>query len=129
MDAHAVRCLFVRELSVWAAEKYQIDIIRQMHIISLKMLRTFWDLHPEAETVLRAWHTVLEQSELDNFAGLKAAFRSADYAAPYTIFDVGGNNYRVITVVRYRASKVFIRWVMTHRQYDQWNKLYRKDEV
>ena len=100
-----------------------------MHIISLKMLRTFWELHPEAESVLRAWHTVLEQSDLDNFADLKASFRSADYVAPYTIFDVGGNNYRVITVVRYRANKVFIRWVLTHRQYYQWNKLYMKDEV
>ena len=100
-----------------------------MHIISLKMLRTFWGVHPESESVLRAWHTVLEHASLDDFSDLKANFRSADYAAPYTIFDVGGNNYRVITVVRYRAGKVFIRWVMTHREYDQWCKLYKKGEV
>ena len=38
--------------------------------------------------------------------------------SPYTVFDVGGNNYRVITVVRYRDGKIFVRWVMIHREYD-----------
>jgi mRNA interferase HigB len=38
--------------------------------------------------------------------------------SPYTVFDVGGNNYRVITVVRYRDGKIFVRWVMPHREYD-----------
>lgn len=100
-----------------------------MHIISLKMLRTFWGKHPEAETVLRAWHTVLEHASLDDFSDLKKHFGSADYVAPFTVFDVGGNNYRLVTVVRYQAGKVFIRWVMTHREYDQWCKLYRKGKV
>ena len=53
-----------------------------MHIISLKMLRTFWGKHPEAETVLRAWHTLLEHASLDDFSDLKANFGSADYVAP-----------------------------------------------
>ena len=49
--------------------------------------------------------------------------------APYTVFDVGGNNYRLVTVVRYRDGKIFVRWVMTHREYDNWCKLYRKGKV
>lgn len=49
-------------------------------------------------------------------------FASTDYVAPYTIFDIGGNNYRLVTVIHYNTGKVFIRWVLTHRQYDQWNK-------
>lgn len=46
-----------------------------------------------------------------------------------TVFDVGGNNYRVIAVVRYRDRKIFLRWVLNHRDYDQWCKLYRKGKV
>ena len=100
-----------------------------MHIISLKMLRNFWLKHPEAERPLRNWHTVAEHLRCVDFAGLRQSFSSADYVAPYTVFDVGGNNYRVIAVVRYREGKIFVRWVMNHREYDNWCKLYRKGKV
>jgi len=53
----------------------------------------------------------------------------ADYVAPFTVFDVGGNNYRLIAVVRYRDGKIFVRWVMNHREYDNWCKLCRKGKV
>jgi mRNA interferase HigB len=52
-----------------------------------------------------------------------------DYVPPYTVFDVAGNNFRVVVLVRYRDGKMFVRWVMTHREYDDWCKLYRKGKV
>jgi mRNA interferase HigB len=100
-----------------------------MHIISLKMLRDFWTKHPEAEQPLRNWHTVAEHSRFTDFADLKKSFGGADYVKPYTVFDVGGNNFRVVVIVRYRDGKIFVRWVMTHREYDDWCKLYRKGKV
>jgi mRNA interferase HigB len=42
---------------------------------------------------------------------------------------VGGNNFRVVVIVQYRFKKVFVQGVMTHREYDEWNKLYRKGKV
>ena len=48
---------------------------------------------------------------------------------PIMVFDVGGNNYRLVFLVRYRFKKVFVNQVMTHREYDNWNKLYRKGKV
>ena len=100
-----------------------------MHVISLKMLRVFWQKHPEAETVLREWHSVLEHVEVKEFAHLREFFNSAEYVPPFTVFDVGGNNYRVVAIVRYRFKKVFVQKVMTHREYDNWNNLYRKGKV
>ncbi len=100
-----------------------------MHIISLKMLRNFWKKHPEAEQPLRNWHAVAEHSRFTDFADLKQSFGSADYVPPYTVFDVGGNNFRVVVIVRYGDGKMFVRWVMTHREYDDWCKLYRKGKV
>ncbi len=38
-------------------------------------------------------------------------------------------NYRVVVIVRYKFKKVFVQKVMTHREYDDWNKLYRKGRV
>ena len=100
-----------------------------MHIISLKMLRDFWRKHPEAEQPLRSWHTVAKHSSFSDLADLKRSFGSADYVPPYTVFDVTGNKYRVVVLVRYRDGKMFVRWVMTHREYDDWCKLYRKGKV
>lgn len=100
-----------------------------MHIISIKMLREFWQKHPEAEKVLREWHTVVEHAEFKDFNQIRELFNSADYVPPYTVFDVGGNNYRLVISVEYRFKKVFVRYVMTHREYDNWSKLYRKGKV
>lgn len=63
------------------------------------------------------------------YQDVREFFNSADYVPPYTVFDVGGNNYRVVVIVRYRYGKVFVHKVMTHREYDDWNKLYRKGKV
>lgn len=100
-----------------------------MHVISIKMLRDFWQQHPQAEGVLRAWHSVLEQVEFRDFNHVREFFNSADYVPPYTVFDIGGNNFRVVVIVRYRFKKVFVQKVMTHRQYDDWCQLYRKGKA
>jgi mRNA interferase HigB len=97
-----------------------------MHIISIKMLREFWQKHHEAEKVLREWHTVVEHLKFTGFNHVREFFNSADYVPPYTVFDIGGKNYRLVVIVRYRLKKVYVHKVMTHREYDNWNKLYRK---
>ncbi len=100
-----------------------------MHIISLKMLRDFWLRHPQSERPLRNWHSIVEHAHFADFAEIKKSFRSADYAAPYTVFDLGGNKYRVVVVVHFTSGKVYVRWVMTHREYDNWCALYRKGKL
>jgi mRNA interferase HigB len=75
-----------------------------MHVIALKALREFWQRHPEAEQPLRNWHALAEHSRFRDFADLKRVFGSADYAPPYTVFDVGGNKFRLVTVVRYQRG-------------------------
>ena len=97
-----------------------------MHIISIKMLREFWQKHPESEKVLREWRTIVEHVDFSDFSHVREIFNSADYVPPYTVFDVGGNNYRLVLIARYRFKKGFVHKVMTHREYDDWNKLYRK---
>jgi mRNA interferase HigB len=42
------------------------------------------------------------------------------------VFDVAGNNYRVVVVVHYRGKRIYVREVMTHSEYDKWCKHYRK---
>jgi mRNA interferase HigB len=100
-----------------------------MHVISLKALRDFWRRHPDAEPALRNWHTVVEHSKFESFTAIRRSFRSADYVAPCTVFDIGGNKYRIVAIIRYRDSKVFVRWVMTHREYDEWTRRLRSGKL
>ncbi|OTP80603.1 hypothetical protein PAMC26510_01395 [Caballeronia sordidicola] len=50
---------------------------------------------------------------------MKRTFNTVDYVAPFTVFDVGGNKYRVITDIHYNRKKVYIRYVLTHAEYDR----------
>lgn len=78
---------------------------------------------------MREWHSIVENAEFRDFHHVKEFFNSADRVSPYVVFDVAGNNYRVITTIHYQAKRVYIRYVMTHREYDDWCKLYRQGKV
>jgi len=50
---------------------------------------------------------------------LRRTFGSADYVDGYTLFDVGGNKYRIATVIHYDKQQLYVRQVMTHAEYDR----------
>eukprot|EP01036_Dinobryon_divergens_P018918 gene18918-25799_t len=87
------------------------------------MLRDFWQRHPAAESVLRQWHTIVEQADFRDFEHIKEFFNSADYVPPYVVFDVAGNNYRVVVVVHYRAKRIYVREFNMRAIQSSWSKL------
>jgi mRNA interferase HigB len=92
-----------------------------MRIISRRALREFWEIHAQAKDPLAAWFRVMQRSKFAGFSAIKGTFAAADYVAPYTIFDVGGNKFRIITAIHYNRERVYIRHVFTHPEYDQWS--------
>ena len=93
-----------------------------MHVISRRALSGFWSTHPEARGPLAAWFRVLEGNEFARLSdSIRRTFGAADYVAPFTVFDVGGNRYRVVTVIHYNRQRVYIRRVLTHSEYDRWS--------
>jgi mRNA interferase HigB len=90
-----------------------------MHVIAKPMLVQFWTKHPDAEMPLRVWHTIMERQVFAGFSSLRATFASADYVEPLTVFNIGGNKYRVIAAIHCNRGKVFIRDVLTHAEYDR----------
>ncbi len=100
-----------------------------MHVISRKRLREFRLEHPGAEAALRRWHKVVEKSRWRNVADMKATFPHADAvrAASGTIvfvFNVGGNNARLVARVFFEFGRVYVKRLMTHSEYgeDRWKK-------
>jgi mRNA interferase HigB len=92
-----------------------------MHVISRKRLREFWTVHPEAETPLRAWHKLARQGEWQTFADVRAVFPHANRVGKLTVFNIGGNKYRLIAAIHFNRGKVFVRHVLTHAEYDRGN--------
>ena len=64
----------------------------------------------------------MRKGEFNHFSELKEVFSSADYSDPVTIFDVGGNKYRLIVRVVYAIQCAYIVEIFTHQEYDRWNK-------
>ena len=95
-----------------------------MHVISKKPLRDFWGLHPEARPMLEDWFLKANQCVAGSFPDLKKTFNSADYVDGFTIFDVGGNRYRIAAVIHYDKKRLYVRAVMSHARYDRnhWRK-------
>jgi mRNA interferase HigB len=90
-----------------------------MRIISRRTLLIFCENNPEAYRPLDRWYRVMKSARYQSFSELKQAFRSADVYKEQTIFDIGGNKYRLIAELRYAIQTVYIQCVLTHQDYDK----------
>lgn len=90
-----------------------------MRVLSLAALRDFWERESQSEEVLRDFYKRLCRIEPRNLAELKLNFPSIDLVGKCYVFNVGGNKYRVIARIHFNRQMVFIRFVLTHREYDR----------
>lgn len=91
-----------------------------MRVIALSTLRECWQKHPDAEVPLRAWYAIVRRALWRRPAEVKAAYRSASFAANNrVIFNIKGNDYRLVVAVHYNRGLMFVRFVGTHREYDK----------
>ena len=89
-----------------------------MNVISFRRIREFTSVHRDAATSLKAWFTTVKKSRWRNFAELREVYPTADVVARYTVFNIKGNKYRLISRIVYRTQTVFIIAIMTHEEYD-----------
>jgi mRNA interferase HigB len=91
-----------------------------MRIIALSTLREFWRSHPDAEEPLRAWYALARRAVWRQPAEIKAAYRNSSFTANNrVIFNIKGNDYRLVMAVHYNRGVMFVRFVGTHREYDR----------
>jgi mRNA interferase HigB len=95
-----------------------------MKIITKRKLREFWEKHPNSKESLLNWYKIVKKADWNNFTDVKETYRSVDIYKDCVIFNIGGNKYRLIVKIRYKIRRVFIRFVLTHKEYDKdkWKK-------
>ena len=80
-----------------------------MRVISKKRLREFWEKHPDSQAPLEEWYKLTRKAAWPNLAEVRATFRHADPVGTCTVFNIKGNDYRLITKIDYGYQKVFIK--------------------
>ena len=94
--------------------------IINMRVIALQALRQFWEQHPEAQDALLAWYHDVKRAHWHTPGDIKAVYRNASFVGSNrVIFNIKGNQYRVVVAVRYDYGIVYIRFVGTHSAYDE----------
>lgn len=95
-----------------------------MLIIGKDILENFWQVKKDAENALKTWVQIVEEAVWQNFVELKKTYPKADLVGDCTVFNIRGNNYRLIAIVNYAAQIVQVIYVLTHKEYDKekWKK-------
>jgi mRNA interferase HigB len=91
-----------------------------MRLLGEPLIDEFRKAYPQSGKVMDRWTAIVRAAEWTSFVDLKGTFNTADYVAPYVIFDIGGNKFRLLTIIDFKESVVIVRGVMTHKEYDKW---------
>jgi len=97
-----------------------------LRIISKRKLRDYYENNAQAEIPLTEWYFKMKASQALNINELKKSFNSVDPVYGYTVFNIGGNHYRLVTGIHYNKQICYIRTIWTHAEY---SKRSNKDKL
>ena len=92
-----------------------------MHVISTKKLLEAAERHRDLASPLDVWYRIAKAAGWKSLTDVRRVFPTADAVGRFTIFNIKGNAYRLITEINYRTQKIFLRHVMTHAEYSKGN--------
>ena len=91
-----------------------------MRIIAISTLKRYWIKNKQSEQSLKAWIQETRRSVWRNSAELKAKYKNASIiSSKRVVFNIKGNDFRLVVDVEYRLKIVFIVWIGTHSEYDK----------
>jgi len=90
-----------------------------MHIITRKRLLEFAKKHPNCSTALESWYRIVKRTDFNSLNELRQTFPSADIVGNLTVFNIGGNKARLIAAIHYNTHRIYIRHILTHKEYDR----------
>jgi mRNA interferase HigB len=91
-----------------------------MVVISYGKLKSFYTKHPDTEEALNNWYRLVCSSDWSKLADIKKVFQSVDYVGnDRYVFNIRGNNYRLVAMIFFNTRTVYIRFTGTHAEYDK----------
>lgn len=90
-----------------------------MRVIGKPAIVEFSEKHHDALVPLMNWYRIAKRADWDSLAGVRSDFAHADVVGRRTVFNIHGNDYRLIARVNYRTKRVFILHILTHVEYSK----------
>lgn len=91
-----------------------------MIIVTFATIKNFIENYPDTDIALREWHKKTEHCKWDCFADVKNSFNSVDNVGNNRfVFNIKGNNYRLVAIIIFASKKVYIRFIGTHTEYNK----------
>jgi len=98
---------------------YRFGNLEPVRIISKAAITEFSKTHQDALEPLLHWHSMTKRAAWRHVADVRADFPHADTVGIFTVFNISGNKYRLISAIKYRWQIVYIRHILTHAEYDK----------
>lgn len=91
-----------------------------MRVVTPRRLTEFSRKHPAARVPLLYWYEIVKQAKWGTLGDIKRDFRTVDYVGNNRyVFNIKGNDFRLVVIIIFVSQKVYIRFIGTHDQYDK----------
>lgn len=91
-----------------------------MRVVTFKRIKEFIEKHKDSMTTLEDWYFKTTKANWKNLSDIKKTFNSVDYVGENRfVFNIKGNNYRLVAIVIFASQKVYIRFIGTHEGYNR----------
>ena len=93
-----------------------------MRIVTYRRIKEFTEKHTDSKIALQEWYFKTSKANWNNFADIKRTFNHVDFAGnKRVIFNIKGNQYRLVAIVIFASKKIYLRFIGTHAEYDKIN--------
>ena len=91
-----------------------------MRIVTYKRIKEFIEIHADSENPLNFWYHTVTAKDWNDLSDIRQTFNSVDYVGNHRyVFNIKGNDYRMVAIISFNAKKVYIRFIGTHSEYDK----------
>lgn len=91
-----------------------------MRIFTEQTLKRFSEDFPESKTAIQEWVKIVKNADWNNFADVKNTFNTVDNVGNSRfVFNIKGNDFRIVAIIRFAIKFIYIRFVGTHKEYNK----------
>ena len=90
-----------------------------MHFISKRTLREEAEKYPDIKKQIESWYITVKKAEWQSLNDVQKVYRDAEAVGNFTVFNIKGNDYRLIVGINYATQKIFYKYLLTHAEYSK----------
>jgi mRNA interferase HigB len=90
-----------------------------MRLIAIKNLRNAAARYPDVKKIVETWYSIVKSADWSSLEDVRQVYRDAEAVGNFTVFNIKGNNYRLIVGINYVKQRIYFKYFLTHAEYDR----------